>query len=180
MKTGEKLSRDFFVRDVLFVAPELVGKILVIRTGKNTCKRFMITETEAYRGSEDEACHACKGRTARTEVMYHEGGTIYVYFVYGMYWMLNFVAGVKNDPQAALIRGIEGFNGPGKLTKALGIDRSYYGEDLTTSKRFWVEDTGIKPIIKTGPRIGINYAGDIWKNKPWRYLLCPKPPKGGL
>jgi DNA-3-methyladenine glycosylase len=158
------------------VAPDLIGKILVIKSSNNISERFMITETEASRGEEDEACHACRRRTRRTDVMYHEGGKIYVYFVYGMYWMLNFVAGTKDDPQAVLIRAIEGFKGPGKLTKALGIDRSYYGEDLTTSKRIWVEDTGIKPVIKTGPRIGINYAGDIWKNKPWRYILCPQTP----
>jgi DNA-3-methyladenine glycosylase len=171
MNKGEKLSRDFFIRDVLYVAPDLIGKFLVIRSSEDTIKRFMITETEAYRGFEDEACHASKGRTARTEVMYDEGGLIYVYFVYGMYWMLNFVAGEKNNPQAALIRGIEGFSGPGKLTKELMIDRSYYGEDLTTSERIWVEDKGFNPIIKTGPRIGINYAGEIWKTKPWRYYI---------
>ncbi|MCX6333069.1 MAG: DNA-3-methyladenine glycosylase [Bacteroidia bacterium] len=171
MAAGKRLNYNFFMRDVLKVAPELIGKILVIRTGKNAFRRYMITETEAYRGSEDEACHASKGRTARTEVMYHEGGKIYVYFVYGMYWMLNFVAGEKNDPQAALIRGIEGFIGPGRVTKALKIDKSYYDEDLTTSKRIWVEDTEIRPDIKTGPRIGINYAGDIWKNKPWRFFI---------
>jgi DNA-3-methyladenine glycosylase len=176
MTEGEKLQCSFFERDVLDVAPGLIGKILVIRSGPLSPGRFMITETEAYRGEKDEACHACKGRTPRTEVMYHTGGKIYVYFVYGMYWMLNFVAGTKNDPQAVLIRGIEGFNGPGKLTKALGIDRSYYGEDLTASKRIWVEDTRIKPVIKTGPRIGINYAGDIWKNKPWRYYTPPTLP----
>jgi DNA-3-methyladenine glycosylase len=176
MNKGEKLSRDFYIRDVLYVAPELIGKFLVIRSGKYSIKRFMITETEAYRGFEDEACHASKGRTARTEVMYDEGGRIYVYFVYGMYWMLNFVAGEKNNPQAALIRGIEGFSGPGKLTKELKIERSYYGEDLTTSKRIWVEDMGFNPKIKTGPRIGINYAGEIWKNKPWRYYICPQTP----
>ena len=166
-----RLARDFFTRDVLLVAPELIGKTLVVRTGEKSRGRFMITETEAYRGSEDEACHAFRGRTARTEIMYHEGGKIYVYFVYGMYWMLNFVAGEKDDPQAALIRGIEGFNGPGRVTRALNIDRSYYGEDLVTSSRVWIEDTGIKPVIRTGPRIGINYAGDIWKNKPWRYYI---------
>ena len=168
---GVKLSRDFFIRDVLQVAPELIGKILVVCRENNSYGRFVITETEAYRGKEDEACHASKGRTPRTEVMYHEGGKIYVYFVYGMYWMLNFVAGEKDNPQAALIRGIEGFSGPGRVTKALNIDRSYYGEDLTNSKRIWVEDAGIKPVIKTGPRIGINYAGEIWKNKPWRYII---------
>lgn len=180
MSVNIKLSRDFFRRDILLVAPELVGKILVVRTGKNLFGRFMITETESYRGSEDEACHAFRGRTARTEIMYHEGGKIYVYFVYGMYWMLNFVAGENDDPQAALIRGIEGVSGPGRVTKALNINRSYYGEDLTTSKRIWVEDAGIKPEIRTSPRIGINYAGEVWKDKPWRYFIDPPSPlKGG-
>jgi DNA-3-methyladenine glycosylase len=174
MSDNKKLTQDFFRRDVLLVAPGLIGKILVVIPGENSFRRFMITETEAYRGDVDEACHASKGRTARTEVMYHEGGNIYVYFVYGMYWMLNFVAGEKDDPQAVLIRGIEGFSGPGRVTKALNINRSYYGEDLTTSKRIWVEDAGIKPVVKTSPRIGINYAGEIWKNKPWRYLIDPK------
>jgi DNA-3-methyladenine glycosylase len=170
--TGVKrLKRSFFIRDVLHVAPELIGKTLVVRSEHNEIQRFMITETEAYRGAEDKACHASKGRTARTEVMYLEGGGIYVYFVYGMYWMLNFVAGEENEPQAALIRGIERHNGPGKLTKALNIDGSYYGEDLTVSDRIWVEDTGFMPEIRTGPRIGINYAGDPWIKKPWRYFI---------
>jgi DNA-3-methyladenine glycosylase len=171
MTDHHKLSHDFYIRDVLQVAPELIGKILVIRSEDNSIQRFMITETEAYRGAEDKACHACKGRTERTEVMYHEGGKIYVYFVYGMYWMLNFVAGGKNIPQAALIRGIEGFHGPGKLTKAICIDKSFYGEDLVTSNRIWVEDAGLKVTVKTSTRIGINYAGEKWKKKPWRYRI---------
>jgi DNA-3-methyladenine glycosylase len=168
---GARLSSAFFTRDVLFVAPELVGKKIAISQGDGKIRRFLITETEAYRGPEDLACHASKGRTPRTEVMFHSGGRIYVYFVYGMYWMLNFVAGGENNPQAALIRGIEGFNGPGKLTRTLGIDRSFYGVDLATSERIWVEDAGIYPEIKTGPRVGINYAGDPWIRKPWRYWI---------
>ena len=169
--SAERLGPGFFTRDVLLVAPELIGKRLAIRSANGHICRYVITETEAYRGSDDKACHASKGKTARTEVMYRKGGSVYVYFVYGMYWMLNFVAGEKENPQAALIRGIEGFNGPGKLTKALKIDGSYYGEDLTTSNRIWVEDTGIKPDIKTGPRIGIDYSGEPWKSKKWRYSL---------
>jgi DNA-3-methyladenine glycosylase len=166
-----RLSSAFFTRDVLFVAPELVGKRIAISQKDGEIRRFLITETEAYRGPEDLACHASKGRTPRTEVMFHSGGRIYVYFVYGMYWMLNFVAGGENDPQAALIRGIEGFNGPGKLTRALGIDRSFYGVDLATSDRIWVEDAGYLPIIETGPRIGIKYAGEPWIRKPWRFRI---------
>jgi len=171
MNHGKRLSEDFFSRDVLNVAPELLGKILVIRSYDDSLRKYMITETEAYRGYEDKACHASHGKTKRNEIMFHAGGRIYVYFVYGMYWMLNFVAGEKDDPQAALIRGIEGFNGPGKLTKALGINKSYYGENLAVSDRIWVEDNGLKPSFKTGSRIGVDYAGEIWKNKPWRYFI---------
>ncbi len=171
MKPGRRLSRAFFINDVLSVAPDLIGKILVIRTKDNKLNRYMITETEAYRGQEDKACHASKGRTSRTDAMFREGGKIYVYFVYGMHWMLNFVAGEEDIPQAVLIRGIEGHNGPGKVTRAIGIDRSFYGEDLITSGRIWVEDTGLKPAVKTGTRIGIDYAGETWKNKPWRYYI---------
>jgi len=171
MNRSNRLSEEFFIRDVLFVAPELIGKILVIRSENNTFNRYMITETEAYRGSEDKACHASKGRTLRNNVMFLEGGKIYVYLVYGMYWMLNIVTGEENNPQAALIRGIEGYNGPGKLTKALSIDRSFYGEDLTSSNRIWIEDAGLQPSVKTGPRIGISYAGEPWGKKPWRYYI---------
>jgi len=170
-RQGNILSLDFFTRDVLYVAPDLLGKILVVRSENNNPGRFMITETEAYQGIGDKACHASKGRTRRNDVMFQKGGRVYVYMIYGMYWMLNFVTGGENEPQAALIRGIEGFNGPGKLTKVLGIDKSFYGIDLTSSDRIWVEDAGMIPKIKTGPRIGIDYAGEPWKSKPWRYYI---------
>jgi DNA-3-methyladenine glycosylase len=169
MVRGKKLTREFYIRDVLEVAPELPGKSLVIRLTDGTYSKFIVTEVEAYRGYEDEACHASKGRTARTEIMFYEGGRLYVYLIYGMYWMLNIVTGKENEPQAVLIRGVEHFNGPGKLTKNLGIDGSYYGEDLLTSERIWFEDTGIIPVIKTSTRIGVDYAGEYWKSKPWRY-----------
>jgi DNA-3-methyladenine glycosylase len=167
----ERLSTEFFIRDVLDVAPDLPGKTLAIRLPDGKPGRFGITEVEAYRGTEDKACHACKGRTVRTEVMFHEGGKLYVYLIYGMYWMLNIVTGRENDPQAILIRGVEKYAGPGKLTKALGINRSFYGEDLVTSDRLWVEDAGVNVDIKTGPRIGIDYAGEYWKSRPWRYYI---------
>jgi DNA-3-methyladenine glycosylase len=171
MTGTNRLNRDFYIRDVLEVAPDLIGKELVIRLENNSYAKYFITETEAYRGAEDLACHACKGRTKRTEIMYHEGGKAYLYFVYGMYWMLNIVAGEENNPQATLIRGIEGFNGPGKLTRGLNINGSFYGEDLTISDRLWIEDTGKTYKYKTGPRIGIDYAGILWKDKPWRFYL---------
>lgn len=166
-----RLPKSFFTRDVLDVAPDLLGKVLVRKFEDGTIKKFIISEVEAYRGKEDLACHACKGRTPRTEIMFQDGGYIYVYLIYGMYWMLNFVTNKKDIPQAVLIRGIENFNGPGKLTKALQIDKSFYGENLFESDRLWIE-SGIEEIsYNTTPRIGIDYAGEIWKNKPWRYLL---------
>jgi DNA-3-methyladenine glycosylase len=171
-----RLEREFFLRDVLDVAPDLLLKVLAIRSEDGKIRRFSISEVEAYRGSEDTACHASKGRTSRTEIMYHEGGKLYVYFVYGMYWMLNIVAGDMDDPQAVLIRGFENCTGPGCVTRLLRIDGSFYGEDLTTSSRIWIEDQGIKPVYKTGPRIGINYAGEPWKSKPWRYSCLPPTP----
>jgi len=168
---GKRLNSDFYTRDVLIVAPELVGKTLDVISDSDLISESLITEVEAYRGHEDRACHASRGRTSRTEVMYHEGGKVYVYLVYGIYWMLNVVTGRENDPQAVLIRGITGAGGPGKLSRMLGIDRSFYGEDLTTSGRIWIEDAGINPIIKTGKRIGIDYAGDYWKEQPWRFFI---------
>ncbi len=168
---AERTGRDFFIRDVLEVAPDLLGKALTVRFGDGGIRKFIITETEAYRGQEDRACHASKGRTRRTEIMFHEGGRLYVYFVYGMYWMLNIVTAEEDNPQAVLIRGLENYPGPGRVTRALGINRSFYGEDLVTSERIWIEDNGIVPAYKTGPRIGIDYAGETWKNKPWRYYL---------
>jgi DNA-3-methyladenine glycosylase len=173
MNRGRRLTKAFYTRDVLLVATELIGKELIVRSEGNSYQRCVITEVEAYRGEEDKACHASKGRTKRTEVMYHEGGKIYVYFVYGMYWMLNVVAGEENCPQAVLIRGVEGCYGPGRLTRLFRIDGSYYGEDLTASDRIWIEDTGITPDFKTGKRIGIGYSGEPWKDMPWRFSSQP-------
>ena len=166
-----KISREFYVRDVLEVAPELLGKDIVVRLDDGTFIRRQITDVEAYRGQEDKACHASKGKTHRTSVMFEEGGILYVYLIYGMYWMMNIVTGTKDNPQAALIRGVADISGPGRLTKSLSIDGSFNGESLTTSNRIWLEDRDLKPYFKTGPRIGIDYAGDYWKSVPWRYYI---------
>jgi DNA-3-methyladenine glycosylase len=166
-----RISKDFYIRDVLVVAPELPGKNLIIKLKDGSTGRFMITEVEAYRGSEDLASHASRGRTARTEIMFQEGGRLYIYLIYGKYWMLNIVTGEKDNPQAVLIRGVEQYPGPGILTRSLGIDKSFNGEDLHTSERIWLEDPGIKYQVKTSPRIGVDYAGEYWKSRPWRYFL---------
>ncbi|MBI5009464.1 MAG: DNA-3-methyladenine glycosylase [Bacteroidia bacterium] len=141
-----------------------------VRNSDQGYYRYNLTEVEAYRGTEDKACHASKGKTLRTSVMFGNGGHLYIYLIYGMYWMLNIVTGTVGDPQAVLIRSIGDICGPGRLTRKLAIDRSFYGEDLVTSERIWLEDTGFKPRFKTGPRIRIDYAGDYWKSVPWRYF----------
>lgn len=166
-----RLLNTFFKRPVLDLAPELLGKTLVRKFDDGTIQYFTITEVEAYRGMEDLACHASKGRTARTEVMFHEGGKVYVYLIYGMYWMLNIVTGSEGDASAILIRGLEGISGPGRVGKALHLDKSFYGEDLSTSKRIWIEESGNKPELITTPRIGIDYAGEPWVSKPWRFII---------
>jgi DNA-3-methyladenine glycosylase len=167
---GFRLSPDFFLRDVLEVAPALLGKQLVRQFDDGTIERYQITETEAYRGMEDLACHASKGRTRRTEVMFKEGGTVYVYLIYGMYWLLNLVTGPENQPSAVLIRGMEGFPGPGRVGRKLQLDKSFYGENLLSSSRIWVEDA--EPVLefKTSRRIGIEYAGE-WADKMWRFYI---------
>ncbi len=170
-KINKRLTRDFFTRDVLQVAPELVGKNLVRVFENGTTKRFTITEVEAYRGAEDLACHASKGRTARTEVMFEHGGLIYVYLIYGMYWMLNVVTGETNNPQAVLIRGLDKCYGPGRLTRLLEIDKDFYGEDLVVSNRMWVENSSRLAEIKTATRIGVDYAGEHWAKMPWRFFI---------
>jgi len=165
------LDNSFFQRDVLEVAPDLIGKIIVRRFENGEIKRYRITETEAYRGEEDLACHASKGRTKRTEVMYHPGGKVYVYLIYGMYWMLNLVTGEPENPSAVLIRGIEGFNGPGKVGRELQLDKTFYGEEITTSAQIWIENTESKSEFTVSTRIGVEYAGLEWSEKPWRFIL---------
>jgi len=168
---SRKLDNSFFLRDVVDVAPDLLGKILVRRFDDGTVKRYRITETEAYRGEEDLACHASKGRTPRTEVMYHAGGKVYVYLIYGMYWMLNLVTGEEENPSAVLIRGIEGFNGPGRVGRELQLDRTFYGENIGNSSRLWLEEDGSTCHFETSKRIGVDYAGPIWAEKSWRFIL---------
>ncbi|MCD6150005.1 DNA-3-methyladenine glycosylase [bacterium] len=171
------LRRRFYQQDTLKVTQNLLGCFLVRQIGKKIIKG-MIVETEAYIGEDDLACHASRGRTPRTEIMYGEAGRAYVYMVYGMHHCLNVVTEKKNFPAAALIRGIavEGGNmildGPGKLCRFLKIDRKFNGWDLTEGKKLWIEK-GIKikkPRIKKSKRVGIDYAGKC-KHYLWRFCL---------
>ncbi|HOO66623.1 MAG: DNA-3-methyladenine glycosylase [Bacteroidales bacterium] len=165
-----RVDRTFFMEDAVTVARRLPGMEMVVKSG-DRAGRYMITETEAYLGDGDRACHASKGRTARTEPMFLEGGHLYIYFVYGMHWMLNVVTGPADHPEAVLIRGVSHFPGPGRVTRGLGIDSSFNREDLTLSDRIWIEETGFSPELVAGPRVGIAYAGEPWVSKPWRFVI---------
>ncbi len=171
MKIKTRVKKEFFTQDALTLAPALLGMVLVCSDGNSHSRKFTIIEAEAYRGEEDMACHASKGRTERTEIMYSEGGVLYIYLVYGMHWMLNIVSGKSEEPQAVLIRGLEGISGPGRLTKVLGIDKSFNGEDLSQSSRIWLENCKRQSKYKVTPRIGIDYACPVWKNKLWRFVV---------
>ncbi len=169
------LGPEFFDRPPLIVARELIGKFL-IRTMDGAAVAHMIVETEAYDGEKDLACHARNGMTKRNAPMFEEPSTIYVYFTYGMHWMLNVVCREKEYPAAVLIRGVEAITGPARLTKALGIDKMLNAKKLSRAAGLWIEERGItvpQKLIKRTPRIGVGYAGQ-WAKKPWRFILDTK------
>lgn len=186
-----KITRKFFTdAPTLEISKNILGKYLVHKIGN---KKFVgrIVETEAYIGTEDRASHAVGGkRTARNEAEYLIGGHIYIYLVYGMYWQFNISTAKKDVPECFLIRAlepVEGFgknikekdvvglaNGPGKLCRWMGLNKTLYGVDLCKSDRIWIEDCGDKinsREIVSGPRIGIDYAGEHWANMPWRFWI---------
>ena len=177
MKTKRRiLPRIYFYRPTLTVARSLIGKYLV-RSIDGRMLAGKIVEVEAYVGPQDKACHASKGRTQRTDVMFGPGGVAYVYLIYGMYHCLNVVTEREEFPSAVLIRAIEIdgelIDGPGRLCRALQIDRRLNRMDLTTGESLWFEDRGV--LVERGDvgahlRVGVDYAGE-WAKKPWRFRL---------
>ena len=162
----KRLMFDFFHRPCLEVARDLVGKVLV-----HEGKRLRISETEAYCGESDTACHASKGRTKRTEVMYMDAGTVYIYLCYGMHWMLNIVTGEEGQPEAVLIRACLEAPGPGKLTKALAITGDLNRGSVVDSDILWVEDDGFRCEIAADRRVGIGYASREDQDRLWRFKI---------
>ncbi len=188
------LPRDFYLQDTLTVAKDLLGK-LIVHIDKGSRLSGMIVETEAYLGEQDDACHASKGRTKRTEVMYQLGGHAYIYLIYGMYELFNVVTRHEGYPEAVLIRAVEPIdgidqmtenykhslsslkltNGPGKFTKAMNITRSLNCNDLTTKPLFIEEYKNISNTeITVSKRIGIHYAKN-WKDKNFRFYISNSP-----
>jgi DNA-3-methyladenine glycosylase len=176
----KKLPRSFYNRDALHVAPDLIGKILVHRFDDRQL-RARIVETEAYVGPHDLACHASKGRTGRTEVMFGRAGHAYVYLIYGMYKMLNIVTADVNDAQAVLIRAAEpldglqaDLSGPGKLCRDMHITRGQNGLDLTADELFLLDNPDDHPKITRTKRVGIDYAKE-WTHALLRFYDAQSP-----
>jgi DNA-3-methyladenine glycosylase len=190
MPPVKKLPRSFYSRSTLQVAQDLIGKVLV-RDFDGRRLSGKIVETEAYVGPHDLACHASKGHTLRTSIMFGPAGYAYVYMIYGFYFCLNVVTERKGFPAAVLIRGVEPLenldfmrelrnnperdtniaSGPGKLCRAMSIDKRLNGEDLL-GRTLWIEDRKLDsgPILSS-PRVGVDYAGE-YKDKPWRFYLA--------
>jgi DNA-3-methyladenine glycosylase len=170
------LKRSYFNRSTLVVARSLLGKYLVRENGNGRIAG-RIVEVEAYVGPHDLACHASKGRTMRTDVLFGPPGISYVYMIYGMYHCLNVVTEKAEFPAAVLIRALEIdgtlIDGPGRLCRALDIDRSLNRLDMTAGRHLWFEDRGAKissERVGTFPRIGVAYAG-AWARKPYRFRI---------
>ena len=165
-----RLQEAFFHRQCPIVAQDLVGKLLVRRLSGEII-RLRISETEAYCGEEDTACHAHKGRTKRTEILYGWRGDIYIYLCYGIHWLLNIVTGEPEQPQAVLIRACLEAAGPGKLTKLLGITKELNGRSILTCDELWIEDDGSRYEVLPDRRVGIGYASAEDQARLWRYKL---------
>jgi DNA-3-methyladenine glycosylase len=162
------LKPAFFDRPADAVARDLLGKMLVRRIGGERTAHT-ISETEAYLGPHDLACHAARGRTSRTEVMFGPPGTLYIYFIYGLHWILNVVTGPEGYPAAVLIRGAGDVPGPARLTRALAIDGSLNGRLAAPACGLWFEDGRRTRTIIATPRIGVAYAGPKWSARKLRF-----------
>jgi len=165
------LVKEYFSSPATLLAPELLGKIICVRTPQNAIIRARITETECYYGEEDTACHASRGRTPRTEVLYSAGGVAYVYLCYGMYDLFNIVTGPEGHPEAVLIRGVEGAPGPGRATRYLGITRDHNRLPLDPEHGLWLEDDGARPEYEALTRVGIGYASLEDQARLWRFRV---------
>lgn len=179
-KPEKLLTRAYFNRPTLKVARGLIGKYLIRQTDDGEMAG-LIVEVEAYVGPEDRACHASRGRTPRTDVLFGSPGIAYVYLIYGMYHCLNVVTEREGFPAAVLIRAVEHqkkptllVDGPGRVCRSFQIDRVLNRWDLTRGERLWLEDRGERVTdadVIEAPRIGVDYAGE-WAAKPWRFRLA--------
>ncbi|NDC64175.1 MAG: DNA-3-methyladenine glycosylase [Planctomycetia bacterium] len=169
------LEQAFFDRPADRVARDLLGTWLVVRDHRGRTTRHLVRETEAYLGAHDLACHGRTGPTKRNATMFGPAGRWYVYLCYGLHWMLNVVTGPAGVPAAVLIRGAGDLSGPGRVTRALAIDRRFDGRPASRPGGLWFEagDVAIpRRLVRRTPRIGVGYAGE-WAEKPLRFLVDP-------
>ena len=174
-RSSQVLGAAFFDRPADRVARDLLGQWLVVRRPEGRIERHLVFETEAYLGAHDLACHGSKGKTKRNATMFGPAGRWYVYLCYGMHWMLNVVTGAEGVPAAVLIRGVGDHEGPGRLTRALGIDRSVDGALAGPRSGLWFAASGTAVpgrLVERTPRIGVGYAG-AWAEKPLRFVVDP-------
>lgn len=177
---SSRLGPDTYGHTAIGLCTRLLGSILVKQVGP-TLRRARIVEVEAYLGPRDLASHSSKGRTARTEVMFGPAGRAYVYFIYGMHWMFNIVAGRSGQAHAVLVRAAEPLDGwtadltgPGKLAKHFAISREHNGRTLDADDFHLLADAAYRPRIRRSKRIGVDYAG-AWKDKPLRFVDIRNP-----
>ena len=174
-RTSYTLPPAFFDRPADRVARDLLGAWLVVREPDGRVSRHGVFETEAYLGAHDLACHGRTGPTRRNATMFGPAGRWYVYLCYGMHWMLNIVTGREGVPAAVLIRGAGDHEGPGRVTRGLGIDRSFDGRLAGRRTGLWLEASGLavpRRLVSRTPRIGVAYAGE-WAQKPLRFVVDP-------
>lgn len=193
MTSSPVLSRAFYQQPTLTVARQLLGCLLVRREADGSLISGWIAETEAYIGQEDQACHARHGRTQRNESMWGQAGHSYVYFTYGMHWLLNVVTEQDGYPAAVLLRAVvpeQGLDiierrrghqpakawtdGPAKLCQAFNIDGDQDGLDLCRSNSPLQIQPGLEipdKVVTRGPRVGLNKVPEPWLSKPWRFLV---------
>jgi DNA-3-methyladenine glycosylase len=173
---GAEIRPDFFARPAARVARELLGKVLVRSCGHGEICG-VVTETEAYEGPRDRACHSSRGRTKRTEIMFGPAGRFYIYRIYGLHWMLNIVTGAPGDAAAVLIRALDTVRGPARLTAMLEVDQSFNGKPANRQTGLWFEDRGNEVSsrdVKRTARIGVEYAGPYWSKKKLRFVLAAR------
>lgn len=165
-----ELTEEYFVKPATELAPDLLGKYLCRKTESGEIIRARITETEAYFGEEDTACHAHRGKTPRTETLYRKGGCTYVYLCYGIHSLLNIVSGEEGHPEAVLIRGVDNILGPGRVTKHLNINKLQNGLMLSKENGIWIENGDVPKAIRTSARVGIDYADEADRTREWRFI----------
>lgn len=169
MKKIDDIS--FFQKDAITLAKELIGKWLVRKLEDGTIIKSQISETEAYMGEDDKASHARFGKTKRNAVMYEDGGTIYVYLIYGIYYLLNVVSNSKDIPQAVLIRATIDYHGPGIVTKNMKIDKQFNNQSVIANESIWIEDDDKEYNYIALKRVNIDYADTYWKDQLWRFKI---------